>query len=136
MCRAVGQLESTAALPALLEAAVTERQPREVVIRLGALESITVMTNKLGAEKMLAEPRVLEVLLECSRTSDANEVADNEKPPVIVPMVKIRSVAAYALGVLVESKRQLAWWKCSTMVMRPHATTPPPDWHGRAMCGR
>jgi hypothetical protein len=100
MCRAVGQLESTAALPTLLEAAVTERQPREVVIRLGALESITVMTNKLGAEKMLAEPRVLEVLIECSRTSDANDVADKEKPPGYRPHGEIRSVAAYALGVL------------------------------------
>jgi HEAT repeats len=100
ICRAVGQLETTEALSSLLEAAITERDSREVVIRLGALESITVMTNKLGAEKMLENPKVIETLLECSRSSDANDVVDKEKNPGYRPHAEIRSVAAYALGVL------------------------------------
>lgn len=100
LCRAIGSLETEAALNPLLDAAVRERSIQEVEVRLGALEGLTVLTSRLGAEKMQQHERALDVLLECSRASDDTAISVEGQSPDYKPHGEIRGTAAFALGVV------------------------------------
>jgi HEAT repeat protein len=100
LCRTLGQLENEAAIPPLLEAAVQERNAAEVNVRLGALEALAVIANKLGSERFLADGKALPVLLECSRAQDDATGSIDPAKPEYRPHGELRGVAAYVLGVL------------------------------------
>jgi hypothetical protein len=104
VCRAIGSFHVTDGLPALMRAAKEERDPIEVQVRLAALEAITTLADNCGPESFQSNAELMKVLLECSR-----EPSDSGPPPVSTregepttyrPHAEIRSVAAFALGVI------------------------------------
>jgi hypothetical protein len=104
ICRALGSFTVTDGLPVLLRAAYEERDPIEVQVRLAALEAITTLADTVGPELLAANADLMKVLLVCSR-----EVDDSGPAPVTTrdgeattyrPHAEVRSVAAYALGVI------------------------------------
>jgi len=100
MCRALGCLETEDAIEPLLEAARTERNVVEVEIRLGAVEGLALLASRLGPEVLQQHDRALDVLLECSRTSDESVVVIEGKSSDYKPHGELRGTAAYALGVI------------------------------------
>jgi hypothetical protein len=104
MCRALGAFTVTDGLPVLMRAAAEERDPVEVQVRLSALEAIAMLANNCGPESFAANTELMKVLMACSR-----EPSDSGPPPVTTkdgepttyrPHAEIRSVAAFALGVI------------------------------------
>ena len=100
LCRALGNLETEEALPALVNAAERDRTPEEVAVRLGALEGITVLAATLGPEWVQQNDRAMDVMLECSRTTDDGLPAAESTSPDFKPRSEVRVTAAYALGVI------------------------------------
>ena len=104
VCRALGSFTVTDGLPVLMRAAKEERDPIEVQVRLAALEGITTLADNCGPESFQANADVMRLLLNSSR-----EPSDEGPPPVKTedgeptayrPHAEIRSVAAFALGVV------------------------------------
>ena len=103
MCRALGSFTVTDGLPVLMRAAKEERDPIEVQVRLAALEAITTLADNCGPESFQAHAELMNVVLACSR-----EPSDSGPPPTTRngeettyrPHAEIRSVAAFALGVI------------------------------------
>ena len=105
LCRALGLFHVTDGLPVLLAAANQERDVVEAEVRLAALEAIATLADhkSLGAEKIRAEPGVMDALLAASRASDADEPppdTSDEEVAVYRPHAEVRAVAAYSLGVV------------------------------------
>jgi hypothetical protein len=100
LCRALGCLETDAVLPPLLEAAERERSPAEVDVRLGAIEGLTTLANKLGPEKVRSSEEAIQGLLECSRASDENAEPQEGQSADYKPHGEVRATAAFALGVI------------------------------------
>lgn len=107
VCRAIGEFKVDDGLPALLEAAATERdaadiEPQdkqgrklhEIDVRRAAIEAIAVLTNNLGAEDLRDNTALFETLLEASRSGGDPDAKDEYL------RAELRSTAAYALGVL------------------------------------
>lgn len=100
LCRALGNLETEAALPPLLDAAERDRSPEEVAVRLGALEGIAVLASKLGTESIRQNDRAMDVLLECSRTTEDGAAPQDAESTDFKPRSEVRVTAAFALGVI------------------------------------
>jgi hypothetical protein len=103
-CRALGSFTVTDGLPVLMRAAKEERDPIEVQVRLAALEGITTLADNCGPESFQANADVMKLLLDSS-----HEPSDEVPPPITTPdgeptayrpHAEIRSVAAFALGVV------------------------------------
>lgn len=84
LCRALGEFHVGEPLPVLVEAATTERDPREFDVRRSAIEAIAVLGSNVGPATARSRPKLTKALLEAS--ADA-------RPP-------LRSAAAFALGVI------------------------------------
>jgi hypothetical protein len=104
LCRILGQMETGAAVPPLLEAAALDRNPVEIEIRLGALESLAVLAKRLPFEEFSANGEAVKVLIACSKVADAATpppVANpNEPNAKRNPQGELRGTAAFALGIL------------------------------------
>jgi hypothetical protein len=104
ICRALGSFTVPDGLPMLMQAAQEERDPVEVQVRLSALEAITTLADNCGPESFSANADLMKVLLVCSRQPDDSgpaPVATREgEATTYRPHAEIRSVAAYALGVI------------------------------------
>jgi hypothetical protein len=100
LSRALGRLETPAAIAPLLHAAQLQREGAEVDVRLGAMESLAVLAKALGPETLREHPRALEVLLEASRASDSSGMPAEGQSPDYRPHGEVRGAAAYALGVI------------------------------------
>jgi len=100
LCRALGNLETDEALLPLLDAAERDRSPEEVAVRLGALEGIAVLASTLGTESIQQNDRAMNVLLECSRTTDDGLPPPEKVSPDFKPRSEVRVTAAFALGVV------------------------------------
>ncbi len=104
MCRALGSFTVTDGLPVLMRAAKEERDPVEVQVRLAALEAITTLADNAGPETLAANADLMKVLLACSREADdsgpAPVTTKDGEATTYRPHAEIRSVAAYALGVI------------------------------------
>lgn len=100
LCRALGNMETPAAIDPLLEAAALDRNSAEVDVRLGALEGLALLASRLGAETVRENEKLLPVLLDCSRASDQTETAVDGESSAYKPYGEIRGAAAFALGVV------------------------------------
>jgi hypothetical protein len=100
LCRALGNLETEEALSPLLDAAERDRSPEEVAVRLGALEGIAVLASTLGTTAIQQNERAMDVLLECSRTTDDGLPPPENGSPDFKPRSEVRVTAAFALGVV------------------------------------
>ncbi|HVU89396.1 MAG TPA: HEAT repeat domain-containing protein [Pirellulales bacterium] len=83
LCRALGEFSVPEAVPALLEAAARTR-PEDIAVRRAALEGLTVLASHLAIAETPYEAQVDQALASAASDQDA----------------QIRSVAAFALGVL------------------------------------
>lgn len=86
LCRALGQFEIANGLPVLLKAASTQKHERDIEVRLAALQAIAQLDGNMKAtsDDAFHTPEVTEKLLAASSDPDP----------------RVRSVAAYALGVI------------------------------------
>jgi hypothetical protein len=104
MCRALGSFTVSDGLPVLMRAAKEERDPIEVQVRLAALEGITTLADNCGPDGFAANTELMKVLLDCSRETDdsgpAPVTTKDGEATTYRPHAEIRSVAAYALGVI------------------------------------
>jgi HEAT repeat protein len=93
LCRALGEFEVVDGLPALLTAAATEHDPREVPVRLAALEAIAVLVHRLGPDVAVTRPELLNTLVAAAQETSAGGRGGHERE-------LLRERAAYALGTL------------------------------------
>ncbi len=86
LCQALGQFEVTSGLPVLLKAASTQRSDEEIEVRLAALQAIARLDENMKgtSDAPFRTAEVTEKLLTAAGDSDP----------------RVRSVAAYALGVI------------------------------------
>jgi hypothetical protein len=92
LCRALGELDRNDVLSALLVAANTERDPREIEVRRSALEAIAQIAARQSAGSPSVDPHLLETLLNATRGSGSEERSAAREAQV--------ATAAFALGVL------------------------------------
>ena len=83
LCRALGEFHLVEPLPVLIEAATTERDPREVDVRRSAIEAIAVLASNVGPSRLRSRTELIAAL---------SEAAEDARPP-------LRSAAAFTLGV-------------------------------------
>lgn len=93
LCRALGEFQTPEALPALLRAAKTERQPAEAEVRLSALQSLAVFVSHSSSEQLRTNSELLTTLLEASKEQAAGPDERHTRG-------ELRSHAAFALGML------------------------------------
>ena len=95
LCLALGVFEVNNGLPALVEAASTQRQPQEIQVRMKAIEALARRADGMpnGQETLRADQGVMNALLEASKQFDGggDEKALNSQ---------LRSRAAYTYGVI------------------------------------
>ncbi len=84
LCRTLGEFHVADGLDALLVAAGTQRDRREVGVRRAAIEALAVLASQLGPEQAGLRARLVPVLEEASRHDEA----------------PLRSAAAFTLGVV------------------------------------
>ncbi len=84
LCRALGEFHISEPLPVLLQAATTERDPREADVRRSAIEAIAVLASNVGPGSLPSRGELISALV---------EAAEDARPP-------LRSAAAFALGVI------------------------------------
>jgi HEAT repeat protein len=84
LCRALGEFHVAEPLSVLLQAATTERDPREVDVRRSAIEAVAVLASNFGSERLRTRREVISALM---------DAAADARPP-------LRSAAAFALGVI------------------------------------
>jgi HEAT repeat protein len=92
LCKCLGEFELTVGLPQLLEAARLERSSEEVDVRYAAFESLAVLAENVGAEKM-QQAEVMKLLTETTREYSDETTQRNTKG-------ELRSVAVFTLGVI------------------------------------
>lgn len=83
LARALGEFRLAEGVTVLIEAASTDRGPRETAVRRSAIEALAVLTDTLGTAPLSARGNVAETLV--SAAEDTNP--------------KVRSAGAFALGV-------------------------------------
>lgn len=93
LCRALGEFEVPDGLPALLRAAVTEHDVRDVPVRLAALEALAVVAHRLGPDIAVDRPELLRTLSAAANETSSADRSGHERE-------LIRERAAYALGTL------------------------------------
>ena len=95
LCLALGVFEVNNGLPALVEAATTQRRPEEIQVRMKAIEALARRADGVpnGRESLFADQDVMNALLEASRPFEGSgdEKALN---------AQLRSRAAYTYGVI------------------------------------
>lgn len=95
LCLALGVFEVNNGLPALVEAASTQRQPQEIQVRMKAIEALARRADGMpnGQETLRADQGVMNALLEASKQFEGggDEKALNSQ---------LRSRAAYTYGVI------------------------------------
>jgi HEAT repeat protein len=87
MCRALGEFYVADGLPALLEAAETQRSEKDIAVRRSALEAIALLISHLREHESASTALDLQVLPMLEKASHEEET-------------ELREGAAYALGVL------------------------------------
>jgi len=93
LCRTLGEFYVTDGLPVLIEAATTQRDPKEIVVRRTAIEAIAVLADNTDPQQLLKEPGLLPALQEAARQrSSAGEDESVQGD--------LRARAAFTLGVL------------------------------------
>lgn len=107
LCRALGEFHVPEVLDVLLKAATTNRDPREQIVRQGAIEAIAVLTFNL---QQMDPPQALD---NSELEQTLTQLADDEDD-------SIRSTTAYALG-RIGTPASLA--QLEVMVDDPHADT-------------
>ncbi len=92
LCRILGEFRLLDVAPALVAAAQTERDPKELAVRRSAVEGLAVLAGNVGDEKLRDTKDVLDVLLKASqeRAADAASAERDE----------LRSTATFALGLV------------------------------------
>jgi HEAT repeat protein len=93
LCRALGEFEVADGMPALLRAAATEHDARNVPVRLAALEAIAVVAHRLGSDAIADRPELLSTLVAAANETSADDNGDDDRELV-------RERAAFALGTL------------------------------------
>jgi HEAT repeat protein len=108
LARVLGEFRTPVVLPALVEAATTERDaevertadprkwfPKEIDVRRAALESIAVLASEesLGPEALQNDPEVMPAVLAASRERATGPDPNEDR-------AKLRQTAAYTLGVI------------------------------------
>lgn len=93
LCRTIGEFYLPAALPSLVKAVETNRDPAERDVRLGALQALARLLPNIAADKPQDEPNLRRALNGAAQDDDS----------------VVRYHAAYTLGVLggAESERRL-----------------------------
>ena len=84
LCRALGEFHVSRPMPVLLQAATTERDPREVDVRRSAIEAIAVLASNDVSGSARWGDEIISALV---------AGAEDARPP-------LRSAAAFALGVI------------------------------------
>ena len=92
LCRVLGEFRVTTGAAALVRAATQQKDPSEIHVRASAIESLAVLAKNVGPEKLLAEPWVLDAVMEGSREMGTGPDEKNFH-------AEVRSRAAFALGV-------------------------------------
>jgi HEAT repeat protein len=82
LCRALGEFEVTDGVPALLNAAATQRSESDLKVRRAAIEALAVLSTNVGTDKLRSQPQVVPTLLKASSDTESG----------------IRSASAVALG--------------------------------------
>ncbi len=90
LCRALGEFHLAEPLPVLIEAATTERDPREVDVRRSAIEATAVLASNVGPSRLRAHAELIAAL---------RKAAEDARPP-------LRAAAAFTLGVIGGSEAQ------------------------------
>ncbi len=62
LSRALGEFYTPDGLPVLIEAATTEREPQEVIVRRNAIEAIAVLADNTDPSRLLQEPGLMPAL--------------------------------------------------------------------------
>ena len=95
LCRALGVFEVDNGMQALVVAASTQRDPKELEVRLSALEALATLADGVpdGRNLMRNNPKLIKTIDAAARTFDA---AGLEKQA----NAELRQRAAYALGVI------------------------------------
>lgn len=112
LCHALGNFEVPEVLPALLSAATTERDTKEITVRRSAVWAIGQVAEHLGAEQVLAHPDVFAAI-----KSASEEFGDGDE---LVPRGRLRSTAAVVLGKLGSS---VAMERLVEMLVDPYPDT-------------
>jgi HEAT repeat protein len=84
LCRALGEFHLPEPLPVLIEAATTDRDPREADVRRSAIEAIAVLASNVGPSRLRSDPKLIAAL---------QKAAEDARPT-------LRSAAAFTLGVI------------------------------------
>ena len=92
LCKCLGEFELPVGLPQLLEAARLQRSSEEIDVRYAAFESLAVLAENVGAEKMQVS-EVLKLLSETCQDFSDETSQRNVKG-------ELRSAAVFALGVI------------------------------------
>ncbi len=91
LCRALGEFRVDDGLPVLVEAA-SSRPGAVMDVRYAALESIAILSDTLGRERVVSQARLIDVVLQASRVPTQ---AHSERETS-----KLRATAAFVLGVI------------------------------------
>ncbi|MHB8969194.1 MAG: HEAT repeat domain-containing protein [Pirellulaceae bacterium] len=92
LCRALGEFRVADGLPALLRAAAASADEARIEVRCAVLEALAVLAGNLTPGALREDPRVLTLLLDASRETDAASAAANKN--------RVASTATFALGVV------------------------------------
>ena len=93
VCRALGEFRVPTGLPVLRKAIETERDPREIDVRLAALEALAVLATNVGAETIQSDESVMDALMKTAR-AQGESAGDAPGPD------ELRSTTAFTLGVI------------------------------------
>lgn len=93
LCRALGEFYTPDGLPVLIEAATTERQPQEVIVRRNAIEAIAVLADNTDPTRLLQEPGLMPALRKAAREQSGGGQDEAVRGD-------LRARAAFTLGVL------------------------------------
>lgn len=92
LCQALGEFESLNGLPVLVQAARTERDPKELDVRRAALWAIGRLAKRNSSEAVLANTDVMDVIDRAAMDTEGSDDAQVRG--------RLRSTAAYVLGEL------------------------------------
>ncbi|MDG2384183.1 MAG: HEAT repeat domain-containing protein [Pirellulaceae bacterium] len=95
LCRALGVFEVDNGMPALITAASTQRDPKELEVRLAALEALATLADGVpdGKKLMRGNPKLIKTIDAAAREFDETGLEKQAN-------AELRQRAAYALGVI------------------------------------
>lgn len=98
LCRVLGEFNLDTGLPVLLEVAAQDGVPEKTEVRRSALQAISLLIERIGTEPALENQQLVPTLVAVAQTADG-PAAEPESGP-LAPTHRLRSAAAYALGLL------------------------------------